>query len=533
MDPSRSQAVETFTSVTGADVETAEHVLDAHGWDLDRGVTYYLERGSTFTAAPVAPGLEEPVNLATVEPPLSDGPSGVADNEAFTATEPWNMDAEDIDLQQVIAISLSAAGAGGTRTQPDRRGNHSEEAIEVSIDSDSDSERRNGTNDEDIEELRTLAQHRDQRQPREEALLDNFEVRRRIGESIDGVRSRRFRPPSPHNAELAWPGMGFSSREPDVARLRSRADVTLPFGASLSIPNSGTMGPPFGRAHPPLFSGAAAEVEYPAGSDLESEGDDTLDHRDDDMDWTNNDERGRPVRPGMGRVGAPEPRVNPPLGTDGEDYEHIDLPEGVEGVDIEEQRMMHALFSGTPYAGRFAQFPAPRPPPVVQPLSPTVAAQRRVREEQDAAYQASLLADRERQEAAHKAAEEAEAAKLAQEQARREAEDAAAAEQAAYEEELALKASNLPSEPPQAAADVVNVVVRFPNGRRVGRRFCKSNAIASLFDYVDVEARPDVKPRTYNLVTQFPRRVIAHDQPGSLDAAGLTHGQEALFIELV
>lgn len=61
----------------------------------------------------------------------------------------------------------------------------------------------------------------------------------------------------------------------------------------------------------------------------------------------------------------------------------------------------------------------------------------------------------------------------------------------------------------------------------------KSNAVSSLFDYVDVEAKPDVRPRTYNLVTQFPRRVIAHDKPGSLNAAGLQHNHEALFIELL
>lgn len=45
---------------------------------------------------------------------------------------------------------------------------------------------------------------------------------------------------------------------------------------------------------------------------------------------------------------------------------------------------------GTPYQGRLAHFPPP-PQPSSQPLSPTVAAQRLVREEQDAAYQASLL----------------------------------------------------------------------------------------------------------------------------------------------
>jgi hypothetical protein len=50
-------------------------------------------------------------------------------------------------------------------------------------------------------------------------------------------------------------------------------------------------------------------------------------------------------------------------------------------------RMIEALMFGQPYEGRLADFSAPREQ---QPLSPTVAAQRRVREEQDAAYRESL-----------------------------------------------------------------------------------------------------------------------------------------------
>jgi hypothetical protein len=53
-------------------------------------------------------------------------------------------------------------------------------------------------------------------------------------------------------------------------------------------------------------------------------------------------------------------------------------------------RMMEALVFGTPYQGRLAHFPPPRPAPPARSVSPTVVAQRRVREEQDAAYQASL-----------------------------------------------------------------------------------------------------------------------------------------------
>ena len=46
---------------------------------------------------------------------------------------------------------------------------------------------------------------------------------------------------------------------------------------------------------------------------------------------------------------------------------------------------------------------------------------------------------------------------------------------------------------------------------------------------MDVTAAPDVKPGSYSLATQFPRRLL---QPGagSLQEAGLTQKQEALFL---
>lgn len=57
--------------------------------------------------------------------------------------------------------------------------------------------------------------------------------------------------------------------------------------------------------------------------------------------------------------------------------------------------------------------------------------------------------------------------------------------------------------------------------------------MGSLFDFVDVEAKPDIRPGTYNLVTQFPRRVFSRDQAGTLESAGLNQRQEAVFIELL
>lgn len=48
-DSGDSQLLATFQSVTGADVATAQHVLEAHAWDLNRSVEFFLEQ----SAAPV------------------------------------------------------------------------------------------------------------------------------------------------------------------------------------------------------------------------------------------------------------------------------------------------------------------------------------------------------------------------------------------------------------------------------------------------------------------------------------------------
>lgn len=51
------ELVETFSSITGADAATAEHVLEAHAWDLNNSVNFFLEQGAA--PLPEARGLQE------------------------------------------------------------------------------------------------------------------------------------------------------------------------------------------------------------------------------------------------------------------------------------------------------------------------------------------------------------------------------------------------------------------------------------------------------------------------------------------
>ncbi len=58
--PKEQELIGTFSSVTGADAVTAQHVLEAHAWDLNNSVEFFLEQGIN----PCPPALlEHPVSI--------------------------------------------------------------------------------------------------------------------------------------------------------------------------------------------------------------------------------------------------------------------------------------------------------------------------------------------------------------------------------------------------------------------------------------------------------------------------------------
>jgi hypothetical protein len=62
-------------------------------------------------------------------------------------------------------------------------------------------------------------------------------------------------------------------------------------------------------------------------------------------------------------------------------------------------------------------------------------------------------------------------------------------------------------------------------------RFVRSGLLDTLFDWVDVSVAPDIKPGSYSLVSPFPRRQLSAGGSTSLEEAGITQKQEALFLE--
>ncbi|KAM1024843.1 hypothetical protein ACFX15_037390 [Malus domestica] len=207
---------------------------------------------------------------------------------------------------------------------------------------------------------------------------------------------------------------------------------------------------------------------------------------------------------------------------------------GISSEEHDEAVMLEAaMFGGIPegtgyrlpYAMRPDSsyvWPSPRPP------SPSLTAQRLIREQQDDEYLASLQADREKE---LKAIVEAEARReedrLKEEELRRKIE-----EEQELERQLAAKEATLPQEPASDDENAVTLLVRMPDGSRHGRRFLRTDKLQSLFDFIDIGRR--VKPGSYRVVRPFPRRAFSEGESAlTLNELGLTSKQEALFLESI
>ena len=221
------------------------------------------------------------------------------------------------------------------------------------------------------------------------------------------------------------------------------------------------------------------------------------------------------------------------------------------GVDAEEARMLEAAMFGAEgtklsmgYAAtveRAKEVERRRQESAVQAeqfAPPEVRQQRSIRAEQDAAYAASLAADREKEAAARRERQAAEAAAAAQ----REAETTAAAAEAqkareAEEAEAAAlrrreeAAARLPVPPESGAEGAISCVVRLPQGGRLSRVFASANLATTLFDWLAAEGA-DGGNDGAQLVMQFPRRVLERASlQGTLADMQLSK-QEAFLLQL-
>ncbi|CAL5004878.1 unnamed protein product [Urochloa decumbens] len=218
---------------------------------------------------------------------------------------------------------------------------------------------------------------------------------------------------------------------------------------------------------------------------------------------------------------------------------------GISSEEHDEAVMLEAaMFGGIPEGAPYPfSFPtrgrSTHYPRVARPPSPTLTAQRLLREQQDDEYLAALQADRDKelkavQEAELRRAEESAAREAALERQKKEEEEKLnkQREEEELESELAAKQASLPKEPLQNDEGAVTVVVRMPDGSRRGRRFLKSDKLQYLFDFIDISRT--FKPGTYRLVRSYPRRAFTDGESQmSLSDLGLTSKQEALFLEKI
>lgn len=216
---------------------------------------------------------------------------------------------------------------------------------------------------------------------------------------------------------------------------------------------------------------------------------------------------------------------------------------GISSEERDEALMLEAaMFGGIPEGAPYPfSFPAhgrsTHYPLVARPPSPSLTAQRLLREQQDDEYLAALQADREKelkavQEAELRRVEEAAAREAALERQKKEEEEKLKKqrEEEELESKLAAKQASLPKEPLQNDEGAVTVVVRMPDGSRRGRRFLKSDRLQYLFDFIDISRT--FKPGTYRLARSYPRRAFTElESQMSLSDLGLTSKQEALFLE--
>lgn len=160
----------------------------------------------------------------------------------------------------------------------------------------------------------------------------------------------------------------------------------------------------------------------------------------------------------------------------------------------------------------------------------------RLREEQDAAYQAALEADqarerqrKEEQKRLEREAAEAERKRKEEEEAQERAVREAVEKEAALARRRQEKAMSLGVEP-EKGPNITQVLVRFPTGERKERRFHSSATVRFLYDFVD--SLDCLKAEKYNLVSSFPRVSYGPEKHLlSLKEAGL-HPQAILFVEL-
>ena len=118
--------VTQFCELCGSDRETAEHVLDAHSWDLDRSIGFFMDHGGTLPSGvqqhvPEAmPDLvEDPIRTTDSPParPAAPPPQPVSMPQYHTTVVEEEEDPDfDPEYERALAASRLDAGTATSHT---------------------------------------------------------------------------------------------------------------------------------------------------------------------------------------------------------------------------------------------------------------------------------------------------------------------------------------------------------------------------------------------------------------------------------
>ncbi|OWM90513.1 plant UBX domain-containing protein 10-like [Punica granatum] len=149
-----------------------------------------------------------------------------------------------------------------------------------------------------------------------------------------------------------------------------------------------------------------------------------------------------------------------------------------------------------------------------------VRADRRLREEQDAAYLAALKIDKDK---------ELRKSSQIRDIGRKPVESPKKHYQKPTETRAAIDSTDKVLAPPGKNPQTTQILIRFPNGEKREQSFSCSDEIRSVFRYIDSLGLSAIGP--YRLVSSFPRKTYGADQIGmTLRDAGL-YPRASLFLE--
>jgi len=91
----------------------------------------------------------------------------------------------------------------------------------------------------------------------------------------------------------------------------------------------------------------------------------------------------------------------------------------------------------------------------------------------------------------------------------------------AEEEEMKNRRESLPVEPDIENPNACELAFRLPSGKRVSRRFLKTNTIQTLYNYISVLNEKDLKDETYEISQAVPKKSYINIK-ATLEEEGLT-----------